>query len=358
MKITTIEWKNNRIRLIDQTRLPGKLEYINIDKLEDLWQAIKLLKVRGAPALGAAAALGVYLGIRDIETRSFSVFTQKLDKVTKYIADSRPTARNLFWGLERARKAAQESKDRNPLTLKKLILQEALKIIEEDRLSCRRLAGYGSKLIKNGDTILTICNAGILATIDYGTALGVIYRAKEEGKKIKVFACETRPLLQGSRLSAWELMKSGVEVTVICDNMAASLMQQGKIDKVISGADRIAANADSANKIGTYSLAVLSKYHNIPFYIAAPVSTFDLSAKSGKDIPIEERDSREVSELLFKKKVAAPGAKIFNPAFDVTPHNLISAIITDKGVIKPPYKKNIKDKLKHVKSEIPNRNVK
>ncbi|MBP7836187.1 MAG: S-methyl-5-thioribose-1-phosphate isomerase [Candidatus Omnitrophica bacterium] len=342
MKINTIEWKNNRVRLIDQTKLPAKLEYVNIDKMEELWSAIKLLKVRGAPALGAAAALGVYLGIKDAQAKDFKAFARELDKVAKYVASSRPTARNLFWGIERAAKAALESKDKNPLTLKKLILQEALKIVEEDRLSCRQLAGYGSKLIKDGDTILTICNAGILATIDYGTALGVIYRAKAEGKRIKIFASETRPLLQGSRLSAWELKKSGIDVTVICDNMAASLMQQGKINKVIAGADRIAANADSANKIGTYSLAVLSRYHNIPFYIAAPASTFDLSSKSGKDIPIEERNSREVSELLFRKKVAPEGAKVFNPAFDVTPHNLISAIITDKGVIRPPYRKNIK----------------
>jgi methylthioribose-1-phosphate isomerase len=342
MKINTIEWKNNKVRLIDQTKLPHKLEYMDIDKLEELWSAIKFLKVRGAPALGAAAALGVYLGIKDVQAKNFKAFTRELDKVTKYVASSRPTARNLFWGIERARRVAQKNKDKNLPLLKKLILQEALKIVEEDRLSCRQLAGYGSKLIKDGDTILTICNAGILATIDYGTALGVIYRAKAEGKRIKVFASETRPLLQGSRLSAWELMRSGIDVTVICDNMAASLMQQGKINKVIAGADRIAANADSANKIGTYSLAVLSKYHNIPFYIAAPASTFDLSSKSGKDIPIEERNSREVSELLFRKKVAPEGVKVFNPAFDVTPHNLISAIITDRGIIGPPYRRNIK----------------
>ncbi|MDD2927501.1 MAG: S-methyl-5-thioribose-1-phosphate isomerase [Candidatus Omnitrophica bacterium] len=345
MKITTIEWKNSKVKFIDQTKLPQKLEYIYIDKLNDLWQAIKMLKVRGAPALGAAAALGVYLGIKDVKAKDFNAFIRALDKAARYIAGSRPTARNLFWGLERARRVAQKNKDRSLLTLKKLILKEARKIIAEDRLNCRRLAGYGSKLIRDKDTILTICNAGILATIDYGTALGVIYRAKKEGKRIKVFACETRPLLQGSRLSAWELKQSGINVTVICDNMAASLMQQGKIDKVIAGADRIATNGDTANKIGTYSLAVLSKYHNIPFYIAAPDSTFDFSIHSGKDIPIEERNSREVSELLFRKRVAPAGAKVFNPAFDVTPHNLISAIITDKGVIRPPYGENIKRRL-------------
>ncbi|MDD2679376.1 MAG: S-methyl-5-thioribose-1-phosphate isomerase [Candidatus Omnitrophica bacterium] len=342
MKIITLEWKNNRIKLIDQTGLPRKLEYIYIDKLGDLWQAIKLLKVRGAPALGAAAALGVYLGIKDVKAKSFGAFAKKLDQVTRYIAASRPTARNLFWGLERIRQVVRKNKNENLFTLKKLILKEARKIIEEDRLSCRSLAGYGSKLIKDGDTILTICNAGILATIDYGTALGVIYRAKKVGKRIKVFACETRPLLQGSRLTAWELKQGDIDVTVICDNMAATLMQQGKIDKVIAGADRIAVNGDTANKIGTYNLAVLSQYHRIPFYIAAPASTFDLAAKSGKDIPIEQRNPDEVRKLLFKKEVAPAGVKVFNPAFDVTPHNLISAMITDKGIIRPPYNKNIK----------------
>ncbi len=240
------------------------------------------------------------------------------------------------------RAVAGKNKGRGTAAIKKLLLEEAGKIIESDKISCRKMAAYGSSLIKNKDSVLTVCNAGILATIDYGTALGVLYRAKEEGKKIKVFACETRPLLQGARLTAWELKQKGLDVTVICDNMAASLMQQGKINKVIAGADRIAANGDTANKIGTHSLAVLSKYHKIPFYIAAPVSTFDLGAKSGKDIPIEERDPREVSELLFKKVIAPRGAKVFNPAFDVTPHNLISAIITEKGIIRPPYLRNIK----------------
>ncbi|MDO8663037.1 MAG: S-methyl-5-thioribose-1-phosphate isomerase [Candidatus Omnitrophota bacterium] len=342
MKITTIEWKNNKIRLIDQTKLPHKLEYLDIDKLEDLWQAIKLLKVRGAPALGAAAALGVYLGIKDLKTKDPAVFNKELDRVSHYIAGSRPTARNLFWGIEKICSVARKNKGKDLAALKKLLYEEACRIIENDKSSCRKIGEYGSRLIKDNDTVLTICNAGILATIDYGTALGVLYRAKEEGKKIKVFSCETRPLLQGARLTAWELNQKGVDVTVICDNMAATLMRQGKINKVIAGADRIAANGDTANKIGTYNLAVLSSYHKIPFYIAAPVSTFDLRAQSGKDIPIEERDPREVSELLFKRVIAPKGVKIFNPAFDVTPRNLISAIITDKGVIRPPYNLNIK----------------
>lgn len=341
MKIVTIEWKNNKVKLIDQTRLPAELKYIYIDNLKDLWQAIKMLKVRGAPALGAAAGLGMYLGIRNSKAKNFVQFCKELDRAASYIASCRPTARNLFWGVERACSIAEKNKYRPIADIKRLLLEDALAIVEEDRIACRRIGFYGSKLIKNNDTILTVCNAGILATIDYGTALGVIYRAKEEGKKPKVYACETRPILQGARLTSWELRQKGVDVTLICDNMAATLMKDGKIDKVIAGADRIAANGDTANKIGTYSLAVLAAYHKIPFYIAAPQSTFDLLLETGRDIPIEMRDRGEVCGLFFKKPIAGHDIKVFNPAFDVTPHNLITAIITDKGVVKPPYEKNI-----------------
>ncbi len=341
MGIRTIAWVNDGIRIIDQTKLPQQLEYSDIKDLRVLWRAIKELKVRGAPALGAAAALGCYIGIRHSKAASPKLFMRELERVIKYIGSSRPTARNLFWGLERSRRVALENQDKKVLRIKPLLLKEAQAIIEEDRVSCRKMSRYGSGLIKDGDNILTICNAGILATIDYGTALGVIYRAHEEDKKIKVYACETRPLLQGSRLTTWELKKQGIDVTLICDNMAATLMKSGMIDKVITGADRIASNGDSANKIGTYNLAVLSRYHKIPFYIAAPESTFDLNIGSAREIVIEERDSREVTELFFKRPVAAPGVKVFNPAFDVTDHALISAFITDRGIIKPPYKKGI-----------------
>ncbi len=341
MDIKTIEWRNGRIKLIDQTKLPGKLEYLYVSDIKILWQAIKVLRVRGAPALGAAAALGIYIGIKDSRARDFAQFSRELDKAAKYLASSRPTARNLFWGLERMCGAAVRNKDKSIPEIKKLLFKEAQEVIEEDRRACRSIGRFGAKLIKSGDTILTVCNAGILATIDYGTALGVIYRAKEEGKRLKVYSCETRPLLQGARLTTWELHKKGIEVTAICDNMAATLMRQGKVDLVIAGADRIAANGDTANKIGTYSLAVLADYHKIPFYIAAPASTFDLTIKTGRDIPIEQRDPKEVSELFFKRPTIAKGIKIYNPAFDVTPHNLIAAIITDKGVIRAPYGKNI-----------------
>jgi len=342
MEIRTIEWKDNAIKLIDQTRLPGELVSIYARDLKTLWMAIKELKVRGAPALGAAAGLGVYLGIKDSQAESFSDFKKELNEVIRYLGSSRPTARNLFWGLERMFQVAIANKNKPLSSIKELLFQEAQEIIEEDRVSCRKIGEFGAKLIKDNDVILTVCNAGILATIDYGTALGVIYRAQEQGKKLKVYACETRPLLQGARLTAWELEKKGVDVTLICDNMAATLMSQGKIKRVIAGADRIAANGDTANKIGTYSLAVLSHYHKIPFYIAAPESTFDLSIKTGKDIPIEQRDRQEVAELFFKKPVCKKSVKVFNPAFDVTPNKLISAIITDQGIIKPPYEKNIK----------------
>ncbi len=341
MDIRTIEWKNNSIKIIDQTKLPGKLEYLYIKDLQTLLEAIKALKVRGAPALGAAAALGVYLGIKNSRAKSFNEFSKELHKIARYIASSRPTARNLFWGIERMCNVAARNNDKPLSAIKTLLFKETQKIIEEDRWACRKIGHFGAKLIKDKDTILTICNAGILATIDYGTALGVIYKAKELGKRLKVFACETRPLLQGARLTAWELKKKGIDVTLICDSMAATLMQQGKIDKVIAGADRIAANGDAANKIGTYNLAVLSHYHKIPFYIAAPASTFDLRIKTGNDIPIEERLDKEITELFFKNPITAKGVKVFNPAFDVTPHNLITAIIADKGVIMPPYRTNI-----------------
>lgn len=346
MHIRTIDWKNNSIKIIDQTRLPLKLEYLYIKDLKSLFRAIKDLKVRGAPALGAAGALGVYLGIKDSRAKNFAGFSKELEKIAKYLATSRPTARNLFWGIERMASIAVRNQ-RLPLPLiKKLLFKEAQDVIEEERQTHRRIGRYGAALIKNKDTILTICNAGILATIDYGTALGIIYKAKEDGKGLRVYVCETRPLLQGARLTTWELKKKGIDVTLICDSMAATLMQQGKIDKVIVGADRIAANGDAANKIGTYNLAVLSQYHKIPFYIVAPDSTFDLRIKTGKDIPIEQRNAEEVTQLFFKRPIAGGDIKVFNPAFDVTPHDLITAIITDKGIIRPPYKINIKKLLK------------
>ncbi|MCM8796578.1 MAG: S-methyl-5-thioribose-1-phosphate isomerase [Candidatus Omnitrophica bacterium] len=341
MNIRTIEWKNNAVRIIDQTRLPAEFVYLAIKDLKSLWLAIKKLKVRGAPALGAAAAWGVYLGVKNIRARNFSHFKRRLDKVISYLSSARPTAINLFWALERMRAVAECYSKESIQEIKKALFKEAQTIAEEDRAACRRIGCFGSRLINDGENILTICNAGILATIDYGTALAVIYRAKEEGKRLKVYACETRPLLQGARLTTWELKRKGIDVTLITDGMAAALMYAGKVDKVIVGADRIAANGDTANKIGTYNLAILSRYHKIPFYVAAPVSTFDLRIKRGKEIRIEQRPAEEVTRLFFKKPIANGNIKVFNPAFDITPAALISNFITDRGIINKPYSRNI-----------------
>ncbi len=338
----TISWEKNAVKIIDQTLLPGKLKYLYVRDIKTLWHAIKVMKVRGAPALGAAAALGLYLGIKDFKGEDKKKFFSLIEKVANYIASSRPTAKNLFWALERIQDTAKKLKDKNIIVIKLGILREAKEIIKEDKISCRAIGDYGATLLSKKDTVLTICNAGGLATVDYGTALGVIYSAYNQGKPVKVYACETRPMLQGARLTAWELSRRGVDVTLICDNMAATLMQQGKISAVITGADRITLNGDSANKIGTYNLAVLSKFHGIPFYIAAPFSTFDLSLKEGSQIPIEERQRQEMVELFFEKPITAKGVKVYNPAFDVTPQELITAIITDKGLIQKPFKQNIK----------------
>ena len=334
MPINTIEWKNDCVRIIDQTKLPLKLEYLDCRDVKSVWKAIKELKVRGAPAIGIAGALGVALGMKDYPGGDINGFKRKLDQVIKYLASSRPTAVNLFWALERMRKCDKKS-----------LLKEALKILEEDKAICRRMADYGAKLIQDGDTCLTVCNAGALATADYGTALGVFYRAKEEGKAFKVYACETRPLLQGARLTSWELKAHNIDVTLIADNTAGYLMKEGKIDKVFAGADRVAANGDTANKIGTFNLALLSHYHKIPFYIVAPSSTFDLKLKSGEGIPIEHRKPEEVRRLQ-SKKIAHSQVKVYNPAFDVTAHKFIRAFVTEKGLIKPPFAKNIANALR------------
>lgn len=333
----TIEWRKKTVRLIDQTKLPGKLVYLNLSGLQELWWAIRKLKVRGAPAIGIAAALGVVLGMRGSCARTFKQFNKELRSVIRYLKTARPTAVNLFWALERMEREVQAYSQKEIPFLKNLLLKEALKIIREDKDICRKMARFGSKLIKDGDSILTHCNAGALATADYGTALGVIYEAKREGKRLKVFADETRPVLQGARLTSWELIRHKVDVTLICDNMAADLMKEGRIDKILVGADRIAANGDVANKIGTYNLAVLANYHRIPFYVVAPTSSFDLRLKTGKDIPIEQRDPREVREI-YGRQIAPKKVKVYNPAFDVTPHQLISAIITERGIFRHPYK--------------------
>lgn len=341
MSIPTIEWKNNGLRIIDQTKLPLRLIYLDCHDVKCVWDAIKTLKVRGAPAIGIAGAFGAALGAREIKTNDYSVFKKNLDNIIEYLSSSRPTAVNLFWALKRMRDSASQHSAESVAKIKMLLFKEACKILEEDKAICRRMADFGSSLINNGDSCLTICNAGALATADYGTALGVFYRTKEKGKRFKVFACETRPLLQGARLTTWELKKHSINVTLIADNTAAYLMQEGKIDKVFVGADRIARNGDTANKIGTLTIALISHYHKIPFYVVAPSSTFDLHLKSGEDIPIEHRRAKEVLELQ-SKKTAPSAVKVYNPAFDVTAHQFIRAFITEKGILYPPFSNNFK----------------
>ncbi len=341
MAIATIKWDKDAVKIIDQTLLPNRLVYLKFKDVKGFWHAIKKLQVRGAPALGVAAAYGVYLGIKDSRAKNFGEFMRDLEGVIKFLGSARPTAVNLFWGLDRMRRAAVKNKDKNVPVIKKAMLTEAHRVFEEDRAICRKMADHGARLIRDGDVILTHCNAGALATADYGTALGVIYRAKEQGKRIRVYADETRPLLQGARLTSWELMKEGIDVTLICDNMAACVMSQGKITKVIVGADRITLNGDAANKIGTYGVAVLAKYHKIPFYVVAPVSTIDFRMEDGGQIPIEERHSDEITTIQGRR-LAPKGVKTYCPAFDVTPAELITAIVTEKGIFKPNEIKRIR----------------
>ncbi|MFZ5639903.1 MAG: S-methyl-5-thioribose-1-phosphate isomerase [Bacillota bacterium] len=336
-----MRWAGNALELLDQTRLPQTVEYVCCRSYEDVANAIKNMQVRGAPAIGAAAAYGMVLGALALNACDREGFLKGIEKTAQALAATRPTAVNLFWAINRIRAVAETNIDRDIPDIIRLLAEEADKIFNEDVEMNRSIGRYGNELVPQGANILTHCNAGALATAGYGTALGVIRAAHEAGKNIHVYADETRPLLQGARLTAWELMQDNIPVTLITDNMAGYLMRQGKIDLVVVGADRITANGDVANKIGTYTVAVLAKENNVPFYVAAPASTIDLTLNTGDDIPIEERDHREVVEV-FGRGVAPEGVKVFNPAFDVTPHHLIKGIITDRGVIYPPYEDNLK----------------
>jgi methylthioribose-1-phosphate isomerase len=334
-----IEWLGDRIKIIDQTELPHKEVFLELHDYHEVTEAVKKLRIRGAPDIGVAAAYGLALGAQSIKTNSKDEFLAKLRPVSETLASSRPTAVNLFWALERMNKVAQGGE--NVAQIKKDLISEAKRIESQNDEANRRLSKLGAELIPDGFTILTHCNAGALATAAYGTALGVIKMAKEQGKRVKVYATETRPLLQGARLTTWELLKENIPVTLITDNMAGHFMNKGNIDCVIVGADRIAANGDVANKIGTYTLAVLATENGIPFYVAAPVSTIDLSVISGADIPIEERNPDEVTSIQGIR-IAPEKVNAANPAFDVTPHCYISAIITEKGVFKEPYVERLK----------------
>lgn len=333
----SIEWKGDHLLLLDQTRLPSNTIYLKITDEYALYEAIQKMQVRGAPAIGMAAAFGLYLAVRSSEIKDPMKFYEEILDRSSYLSSARPTAVNLMWALRRLESRAKKeiASGSSVKDVKNALLHEALEIQKEDKETCRKIGEYGLSLFNDGMGILTHCNPGSLATAGYGTATAPFYLAKEKGwKKLKIYVDETRPLLQGSRLTAYELQQSGIDVVLICDNMAATVMAQGKVQAVIVGADRIAANGDVANKIGTYNLAILAQYHKIPFYVAAPLSTIDLSTFNGSHIPIEERSGGEITRI-GGRLVAPVRVKTYNPAFDVTPASLVSAIITEEGIIRP-----------------------
>ena len=339
----TIEWKDRKVSMIDQTLLPGELKILEIADYHLIAEAIQTLKIRGAPAIGIAGAYGLVLAANQYGGDNLDEFTAQIQDAAKLLISTRPTAVNLGWAIKKLLNKVKESPLNEINEIRSLLLREANSILEEDHISCKKMGQYGARLLPDSATGLTHCNAGGLATGSYGTALGVIFSAVESGKNIKMYVDETRPLLQGARLTTWELQRAEIETTLITDNMAGHVMANGDIDFVIVGADRIANNGDVANKIGTYSIAVLADYHKIPFYVAAPVSTIDFDSKTGDDIPIEERNPMEVTHG-FGITIAPAGTKVYSPAFDVTPNSLVTAIITDRGVFAAPYG-NLKDKL-------------
>lgn len=343
--IKTVEWTNEGIRMLDQRLLPGEEKYLMLRSYEEVAEAIKKMVIRGAPAIGVSAAMGLALGASQSVGMSVADLEDDFDYMSQVMSQTRPTAVNLFWAIERMREAFRRLKSTTSDTdkIKASLVEEALKIFEEDLAANRAIGRHGAELIEDGFTVLTHCNAGALATAgDYGTALGVIRGARDAGKRVAVIADETRPFLQGLRLTAWELAKDNIPVTVITDNMAGHVMKSGQVDAVVVGADRIAANGDAANKIGTYMVAVLARKHDIPFYVAAPITTLDFSLKTGEEIPIEERDRKEVTHIR-EHQLAPDGIDVQNPAFDVTPNDLITAIITDKGVARAPYGESLRE---------------
>jgi len=338
----TVRWVgglDGRMEIIDQTLLPLEFKILACRTVEEVWDAIKVLRVRGAPAIGVAAAMGVVVAIQDAPDDEAEVLA-RVGRAADHLATSRPTAVNLFWALDRMRRVAQAHTGRGGRAVKEALLAEAKAVRDEDAAMGKAIGDAGEHLVAEGCGVLTHCNAGGLATAEYGTALAPLYRAHEMGRRFRVYADETRPLLQGARLTMWELQRAGIDCTLICDDVAAAVMRQGKVDLVIVGADRIAANGDTANKIGTYGVAVLARHHHIPFYVAAPSSTFDLSIRSGDEIPIEERGAEEVTHG-FGRRTAPEGCKVYSPAFDVTPARLIAGIITERGLILKPGRRNI-----------------
>ncbi len=333
--VKTIEWSNGKVVMLDQSRLPVEVVYIECDNYLMVAEGIKKLRIRGAPAIGIATAMGIALAAREIQAETFESFTAKLMPVFDTMLSTRPTAVNIHWAVERLKKFLSGNREEPVSKLKELLIEESQRILEEDVRTNRAIGMWGAQFIHDGDTILTHCNAGSLATGGYGTATAPMLVAKEQGKKFSVFADETRPVLQGARLTAWELMEAGIDVTLITDNSAGAFMQKGQIDLAIVGTDRTVQNGDVVNKIGTYTVAVLCKEHNIPFYVAAPLSSVDFSIPSGDLVPIEERDPEEVTNVFGKCRIAPEGVKVRNPAFDMTPAKYVTAIITEKGAFRP-----------------------
>jgi methylthioribose-1-phosphate isomerase len=341
MKFKTIEWRGDRVRILDQRRLPQEVRYLDCRDAFLVAQAIRNMAIRGAPVIGVAAAMGIALAAKKTLTTRPETFRKHLEEVCHEMRQTRPTAVNLFWAVDRMKGILDQIHVYGIGKTKAKLVKEALRIYKEDVEINKKIGEVGKRLINNGDGVLTHCNAGALATAGYGTALGVIYAAWKEGKRFHVFVDETRPLLQGTRLTAWELHQAKIPVTVLTDSMSGWLMKQGRIDLVMVGADRIARNGDTANKIGTYSLAVLASHHHIPFYVVAPTSTLDLELASGEEIPIEERAEEEVSHF-GGRRIAPKGIRVFNPAFDVTPYHFIHGIITEKGIFRKPFEKVLK----------------
>ena len=338
-----LDEKENALVIIDQTLLPGEVKTLSLKRQEDIREAIYMLRVRGAPAIGVAAAIGLYLAALEIDTDSADEFFGRLAAAKAYLAAARPTAVNLFWALDRMERAALACREKPVGEIKARLHDEAVRIREEDIETCRKIGENGLTLLRDGCGVLTHCNAGQLATTRYGTALAPIHLGRERGWNFRVFCDETRPLLQGARLSAYELMADGVDTTVICDNMASQVMKNGWVDAVLVGADRIAANGDACNKIGTSGVAILARHYGVPFYVLAPLSTIDRSLATGAEIPIEERRGAEITEMWYARPMAPSGVKTYNPAFDVTDASLITGIVTEKGVLRPDYRESIEE---------------
>ena len=333
--------ENNAVVIIDQTKLPGKIEIISLHTAQEIWNAIYLLQVRGAPAIGVAAAYGIYVLAKRMDTEDYDTFYREFVRQKEYLDSSRPTAVNLSWALNRMQRVVEAHSGETVAQIKEALHRESVAIQEEDIWVCRTIGEHGLTLVKPGDGILTHCNAGQLATSKYGTATAPIYLGEERGYHFHVFADETRPLLQGARLTAFELQSSGVDVTLICDNMSATVMKNGWVNAVFVGCDRVAANGDAANKIGTSVVAAVAKYYGVPVYICAPTSTIDLNTPTGAEIKIEQRPAEEVTEMWYKERMAPEGIKVFNPAFDVTDHELIAGIVTEYGVARAPYTESL-----------------